>query len=68
MNNDKRKPIDVLLKEEGKMLKRGCEMLELGENGKSYCLNRPRVPEITTEFTPRERELHYVAKTNRYDY
>ena len=68
MKEDRRKPIDVLLSEEGKMLERGARMLACGETGKSYSLNRVDTPEVSTTFTSRRKEFHYVAKVNGYDY
>ena len=63
--SDVRKPIDALLREEGKMLERGAEMLECGETGESCSLNQVNTPEVNTTIKKR-REAGYVAKANNY--
>ena len=60
---DERKDIDVLLKEEGKMLERGARMLACGENGQSCSLNPINTPEIDIQNGSRnDMKLHRALK------
>ncbi len=65
-NRELRLPIDVLLKDERKMLARGLDMGERADNGDCCCLNQLGVPEISTSFISRREDFYYAARTKGY--
>ena len=65
-NRELRLPIDVLLKDEEKMLVRGLDMGERDEKGDCCFLNHPNVPEINTSFTSRRKDFYDTTRTEGY--
>jgi len=67
-NPESRLPIDYLLRDRDRLLAKGAEMLECGESGDCYFLNKSTIPELSTRFTPRDptRSIEVIQRKYRY--